>query len=143
MPEHKLVVASGGSQYDALRRIAGSASNIHFTNWVTDEELSRLMGNAVACLYISTDEDFGMSPVEAMAAEKPVVGVAAGGLLETVVPGETGILLSPRPTPSEISAAIKELSPEKAASMRTKCRQRAEAYSESRFLAVMSQLVYS
>ncbi len=52
--------------------------------------MRRWVGGARAVIYLPVDEDFGMSPVEAMAAGKPVIGVAEGGLLETVLPGETG-----------------------------------------------------
>jgi glycosyltransferase involved in cell wall biosynthesis len=47
----------------------------------------------MATLYVPHAEDFGMSPVESMSAGKPVIGVAEGGLLETMIHGETGILI--------------------------------------------------
>ncbi len=93
MPDQRLIVTSGGSQFPALRRQAADASNIIFTGWLDDDALLQLIGNAIATLYVAKDEDFRMSPVESMAAGKPVIGVAEGGLLETVLNGETGLLL--------------------------------------------------
>ncbi len=63
------------------------------------------MGGARASIYIPRDEDFGMSPVESMAAGKPVIGVAEGGLLETIVHGETGWLLPAEPSVEQIVEA--------------------------------------
>lgn len=54
------------------------------------------------------DEDFGMTPVEAMAAGKPTVAVKEGGYLETVLDGVTGLLVEPD-VPS-IVKAVKEVS---------------------------------
>lgn len=58
----------------------------------TDEELRVLYQNA-SCLVFPTIEDFGIVPVEAQAAGTPVVALAAGGALDTVVHGTTGILV--------------------------------------------------
>ncbi|MDH3360253.1 MAG: glycosyltransferase, partial [Desulfobulbaceae bacterium] len=95
MPDKRLVVTSGGPELPRLRRMAKGCPNITFTDWIDDTELYDLVGNAIATIYIPHDEDFGMSPVESMAAGKPVIGVAEGGLCESVVDGETGLLFDP------------------------------------------------
>ena len=51
-------------------------------------------------------EDFGIIPVEAQACQTPVLGPAAGGLLETVVPGESGFLYDPDATFSPQRASV-------------------------------------
>ena len=53
-------------------------------------------------------EDFGIAPVEAMAAGKPVVGFAAGGVAETVIDGVTGALFG-EPTVASLCAAIERV----------------------------------
>jgi glycosyltransferase involved in cell wall biosynthesis len=55
------------------------------------------------------DEDFGMSPVESMACGTPVIGVNDGGLKETILDGETGILIHPECKPSDIVKAVKKI----------------------------------
>lgn len=134
MPQQRLVVSSGGSELPRLQALAAGASNIHFTGWLNDEELARLMGEARASIYIPVDEDFGMSPVESMAAGKPVIGVAEGGLLETVVHGETGELLPPGFGVEDIIAAVSALDANRARTMRNACEAQAMRFSRTRFL---------
>ena len=80
-----------------LERLANKAKNIKFVGIISDTHLKDLLSRCIATIYIPIDEDFGMSPVESMAAGKPVIGVAEGGLLETIVHKETGFLLQPNP----------------------------------------------
>ena len=84
MPDKRLVVVSGGSDMAKIKRMTEDAQNIDVLGWVDDEKLCDLMGRCIATIYIPRDEDFGISPVESMAAGKPVIGVQEGGLLETV-----------------------------------------------------------
>jgi glycosyltransferase involved in cell wall biosynthesis len=88
MPEKRLVVISGGSDMPKIKKMAERVENIDVLGWVDDEKLCDLMGRCIATIYIPRDEDFGISPVESMAAGKPVIGVQEGALLETV--GEGG-----------------------------------------------------
>lgn len=141
LPDQKLVVASGGPEETKLRYLAKGAPNIHFTSWVDDATLRRLIGQAVAVIYVPRAEDFGLSPVEAMAAGKPVIGVAEGGLLETVVDGETGLLLPPDPSPKAIQDAIRWLDAEKAMAMRAACELRAQNFDTDTFLARMREIL--
>ena len=143
MPDKQLVVASGGSDLPRLRQLAGNASNIRFTGWLGEEELRQLIGNAIATLYIPRDEDFGMSPVESMAAGKPVIGVRDGGLSETVVPDETGILMEADPQIEEIIAVVESLTAVRAGEMREACEARAQLFSREVFFEKMEQLIAS
>ncbi|NDV87930.1 glycosyltransferase [Aurantimonas aggregata] len=141
MPDRQLVVASGGDELAALRRRAEDAPNITFLGWVEEDRLRRLIGEAIATIYVPVEEDFGMSPVESMAAGKPVIGVAEGGLRETIVDGETGILLPPDFQPADIADAVGRLPASRAAAMRAACEARAELFSEERFVAGMRAVV--
>ncbi|WCM92441.1 glycosyltransferase [Acidovorax sp. NCPPB 2350] len=141
MPSRQLVVVSGGTQYDMLRAKAAGAPNIRFTSWLSDASLAELVGGARASIYIPRDEDFGMSPVESMAAGKPVIGVAEGGLLETVLPGETGWLLRPEPSVDDLIGAVMSMTGDAAASMRAACESRAALFCKRTFLAKMEALV--
>jgi glycosyltransferase involved in cell wall biosynthesis len=87
------------------------------------------------------DEDFGMSPVESMAAGKPVIGVAEGGLLETVVDGETGLLLRPGFDASDVCAAVQTLTPSLAQAMRQACEARSKRFDTAHFVQRMREVL--
>jgi glycosyltransferase involved in cell wall biosynthesis len=137
LPGQRLVVVSGGPEEARIRRLAANLSNVEVRGEVPEEELRSLMGRCQGTVYVPKDEDFGMTPVESMAAGKPVIGVAQGGLLETVLHGETGLLLAPDPAPQDIAAAVLQLTPEQAAAMRPACERRAGEFAEARFLKKM------
>ena len=69
-----------------------SKGNVEFLGPVSDEELSELYKGAKAFLALSKDEDFGITPVEAMSLGVPVIAFNGGGYKETVVNNKTGIL---------------------------------------------------
>ncbi len=140
MPDKKLIVASGGSDLERLQSLATDYSNISFTGWCEDEQWQQLIGKAIATIYIPIEEDFGMSPVESMAAGKPVIGVAEGGLLETVVDGETGVLIEDVSVDAVVEA-VRFMSKDKALSMRAPCEKRAQLFRTEVFLEKMRDIV--
>jgi glycosyltransferase involved in cell wall biosynthesis len=88
----RLKVVGTGPEFSRLRaRYGGHAE---FLGRVGDHELAQLYSQALA-LVVANVEEFGIAAVEAQAAGRPVVAPAAGGTLETVVPGETGVLVPP------------------------------------------------
>jgi len=87
----KLIIAGTGEQEAQLRRLA--KSNIEFVGQVTDDDKKKLMARCRALIH-PQEEDFGITAVEAMAAGRPVIAYGAGGALETVVPGVSGILFN-------------------------------------------------
>lgn len=141
MPDKKLVVASGGSQLALIRSLAEGAPNITVLGWVDDQELAMLVGRSIACLYLPVDEDFGMSAVEAMAAGKPIIAVNEGGLLETVIDGETGSLLPVAFDINDICDAVRAMSEETALSMRAACQRRAKTFSRDHFIRRMRAIL--
>lgn len=141
MPDKRLVVISGGNEFNYLKNLASNAHNIHFLGWVNDNQLRNYIGKAIASIYIPKDEDFGMSPIESMAAGKPVIGVAEGGLLETVIPDKTGILLNPNPTPEDVRIAVNTLTPKKAFKMRNDCEIQAQLFDKTIFLNKIRELI--
>jgi glycosyltransferase involved in cell wall biosynthesis len=137
MLDRRLIVASGGPELENIRRLAAGAANIRILGWVSEAQLGELLGRAIATVYVPRDEDFGMSPVESMAAGKPVIGVAEGGVRETVLPGETGILVRSNPDVADITAAVEELTPDRALAMRKACEARARDFDTAVFLRGM------
>jgi glycosyltransferase involved in cell wall biosynthesis len=86
-------VVGEGPDRARLQALYGQADGgARFLGRVGDAELSQLYARARA-LILPNVEEFGIAAVEAQAAGRPVVAVAAGGALETVVDGETGLLV--------------------------------------------------
>jgi len=141
MPRKKLVVVSGGPELSRIRKLAAGAGNIEIMGWVDEATLNDLLGRCIATVYIPRDEDFGMSPVESMAAGKPVIGVGGGGIAESVVAGETGLLLSADPPVEEVRQAVKEMTPERALAMRGACEERAARFDTAIFIERMRTIV--
>jgi len=142
MPDKNLIVISGGSDLPKIKKMAQRASNIRILGWVTEEKLRELMGHCIATIYIPRDEDFGISPVESMAAGKPVIGVKEGGLMETIVDGETGILIPPDPDEEDIIRGVSTLTPKLALSMRRACEERAKLFDRKSFLDQIKEVLY-
>ena len=90
--ELPLKVAGSGPELKQLSAISYqlSAKHIEFLGEVSDEERINLLAGARALIVASEDEDFGITSIEAQAAGTPVIAVAAGGYLETVIEGKTG-----------------------------------------------------
>ena len=79
----RLRIAGAGPEYRRLRAMA--APNIEFLDRVPDDQLRGLYARCRAFL-LPGEEDFGMTPVEALASGKPVIALGRGGALETVPP---------------------------------------------------------
>jgi len=140
MPDKKLIVTSGGPEYQKLCLLARDAKNITFTNWIAQEKLYELVNNCIASIYIPHDEDFGISPVESMAAGKPVIGVNEGGLKETIVDQQTGALLnSSLNLEEQLITAIEILTPKRAVSLKDNCQLQAKKFSQEIFLEEMKK----
>jgi glycosyltransferase involved in cell wall biosynthesis len=84
-----LKIFGTGPEEAELKRRAGK--NIEFVGRVSDEERARLFAGAIAFIN-PQEEDFGITPVESMAAGRPVIAYRRGGALETVVDGLSGVL---------------------------------------------------
>ncbi len=91
---------------EELRAIAGK--NIQFLGEVTDLEKEDLMSRAKAFVFASEDEDFGITPVEAMSFATPVITYRSGGVIESVIEGKTGIFFD-KLTVESLDEAIKKL----------------------------------
>ncbi len=143
MPNKRLLVVSEGVDMSKIKRIAEKALNIEVLGRVGEEHLSDLIGRCIATIYIPKDEDFGMSPVESMAAGKPVIGVREGGLLESVISGETGLLVRPEPVAEDIIEAVQQMDAQTALSMRGACEAQARRFDKGVFLEKMKEILLS
>lgn len=100
-PIARAVVTGTGPDSDALKRKArdlGIENRVEFTGFASDEEVSRLYAGARAVYYAPIDEDYGYGTVEALAAARPVITTTdAGGVLEFVEDGVSGLVTAPEP----------------------------------------------
>jgi glycosyltransferase involved in cell wall biosynthesis len=97
-----LVVFGDGRDRASLQAIAGP--NITFLGRVSEERRRELFARCRAFVFPG-EEDFGITPLEAMAAGRPVIAYARGGALDSVVEGETGRFFS-EPSPAALAAAV-------------------------------------
>lgn len=84
-----LKIGGKGRDLDRLKAMAGPT--VEFLGYVPDEQLPELMAKCKAFLFPGL-EDFGITPVQAQAAGRPVIAFGGGGALDTVIPGKTGEL---------------------------------------------------
>ena len=135
MPDKNLVVIywENDPARQKIFNIANGSDNIEFITLPWNKGFTDYVWNSIATIYIPIDEDFGMSPVESMAAWKPVLWVNEWGLKESIIDWETGILISPEARVEDIIESIKTLTPEKCLSMRKNCEKRAKDFSLEEF----------
>jgi glycosyltransferase involved in cell wall biosynthesis len=98
-----LVIAGDGRDRPRLEALANS--NITFLGRVPDEDLPDLFARCRAYVLPGI-EDFGIAPVQAQAAGRPVIARRAGGALDTIVEGETGAFFD-ETTPEALAAAVR------------------------------------
>ena len=97
-----LTIVGTGPEEARLRALAGP--DVRFLGWLPEEEIRTLYRSATATLLPGT-EDFGIVPLESQACGTPVVALGDGGARETVVDGETGVLV-PEPTVEAFTAGL-------------------------------------
>jgi glycosyltransferase involved in cell wall biosynthesis len=100
-----LIVGGEGRDRAALEAIAGPT--VRFIGRVPDDQLGDLLASCRAFVFPGY-EDFGITPVEAQAAGRPVIAYAAGGALDTIVEGETGLFFHEQ-TPEALADAIRRI----------------------------------
>jgi glycosyltransferase involved in cell wall biosynthesis len=143
MPNKKLLICSTGVEENKLRKMVADCSNITLVGLVSDKQLIDLIGKCIATIYIPVDEDFGMSPVESMAAGKPVICSGHGGPTESVINKETGYFISEDNPEDSLITCINKLDASRAQSMKTACEDRAHFFSEEKFHHKIRQFVLS
>ncbi len=131
----KLLVYGSGRDAAALARLAGPT--VTFLGRVGWDELTCLMQNCRAFIFPGL-EDFGIAPVEAQAAGRPVIAYRGGGALDTVLPGQTGEFFGEQTVPA-LTAVLETFDPityDPAA-----CRANAERFATGRFVAELTAYI--
>ena len=128
-----------------LRQAAGKT--VEFVGEVTQAEKYRLMAGAKAFIFPSEDEDFGITPVEAMACGTPVIAHRSGGVMETIIEGKTGMFFDELKVDSLVKA-IKQFNNLSAGRQGMKfnpedCIKQAKKFSKERFIYKIRDFVNS
>ncbi len=133
----RLVVAGDGRMREECERLAGP--NTTFVGRVSDEDLRSLFRRCAAALMPGV-EDFGIVPVEAQACGAPVIATGAGGALDSVLPGRTGVLVPADPARLEENwvEALRDFDP--TGYRADAIRAHAENFSRQRFRAAMREV---
>jgi len=142
MPDQNLIIAGGFSKGDHAQKytkqlLRNLPDNVSVLGEIPEEELINLYAHCKGLVCTALNEDFGLTPLEAMASGKPVVAVNEGGFCETVTE-DTGRLVNPDPL--AIINAVHEVSraPE---SFQKACRAQAKKFDISVFTEKMKAVV--
>ena len=88
-----LKIVGNGPEQPRLERAAGAAGHpVEFLGRLSNDQVRDLYRRA-AVVLLPGEEDFGIVPLEAQACGRPVVALGRGGAAETVVAGQTGVLV--------------------------------------------------
>lgn len=140
------IAGAAAGYYSGHKELAAAApKNVEFLGKVSDEELVQLYSEAKAFLALATDEDFGITPVEAMMCGTPVIAYYGGGFKETVIDGKTGIFIK-ESTVEALGKAVKHLEAlrkSEGSRLASQCRAQAAKFSKERFMQQMRSFVSS
>ena len=102
MTDKRLLVIGEGPDEQKIKSKA--AVNVEFLGYQSDEKLKEYMQKAKAFVF-AAEEDFGIMVVEALSSGTPVIAFNKGGVKDTVIDGETGVLFNEQ-TPESIKDAV-------------------------------------
>lgn len=141
LPEENLVIV--GSYEDAKHFIKTKKKidsikpdNVKIIHWVEDSELEELYSTCKGFITTAKDEDFGMTPVEAMAAGKPVIAGNEGGYKESIIHRKTGILIDDIDE-KKLANAVSDMSKElkkNPSKYKKNCQKRAKDFDVKNFI---------
>jgi glycosyltransferase involved in cell wall biosynthesis len=130
-----LRIVGAGRDERRLRRLAGS--NVEFLGWLPDDEVRAQLAGCRALIFPG-EEDFGLAPIEAQAAGRPVIAYGAGGALSSVVEGVTGLFFGQQ-SPESLADAVARYRDEQFDPQ--VIRQHAESFDTGRFLDDLQRFI--
>ncbi len=144
LPNERLKIVGGSAEGDHskgyMSKLGEVPPNVELLGQISQEELTDLYARCKGFIATAVDEDFGMTPVEAMASGKVTLATDEGGFRETIVHGETGWLLPP--DRDAFVEKIKAVTPDGLLTMREACLQRSMLFDEVAFISKMRKYIW-
>lgn len=142
LEKNYLCIIGEGSQKKELEILSGDAKNIIFTGAKYGDELVSLVQNSLGLIFPG-EEDFGIVPIEVMAAGRPVFALRRWGLTETVVDGKTGAFFDD-PKGSDFVEKFRVFHMKNIAWKYNPkdCKQQAEKYDREVFVKKIQHIIY-
>ena len=100
----KLLIIGTGPDLKRLKAAAGP--EVNFLGRLPDAEVTRYAASCKALIFPG-EEDFGMTPLELAAAGRPTIAFKAGGAVETIIDGVTGVFFESQETSSVVDAILR------------------------------------
>lgn len=143
MPDKNIIIIYGKNdpQKQEIFNQASGAKNIQFKTFENNIGFYDCIAESIAGICVPMDEDFWMTPVESMAAGKPMIGVNEWGIKESIIDGETGFLIPEGAPVDSIINAVEKMTPDLAISMKIACEQRAKEFSLDQFDKRLKDLI--
>lgn len=142
LPKERLILVGGHAAGDRSEKYIHRLDpppNVRLLGPIPEERLVDLYSRCRGLVTTAMDEDFGITPVEAMASGKCVLATDEGGYRETVLDGKTGFLLPS--DPDAFAHRIRQLAESDLLGMRDACITRARAFDEEIFVQKMRALI--
>lgn len=133
----KLVIIGDGAHRESLRALAGPT--IELKGRLSDHEVKEYLQGAKALIFPG-EEDFGITPVEAMACGKPVIAYKKGGVTESVIDGITGLFFEEQTVESLENAVTRFYETQHSFDPEI-IHERAEEFSRQSFRTQMRQII--
>ena len=126
---YELVVIGDGPDMPRLKKMAGK--NVKLVGHKTDEEVAEYYRDCKAFI-MPQEEDFGLTPLEAMSFGKPVLALRKGGALETITEGLHGEFFDD-PIPEALADGVRRLNDNYSSYKRMEILYQAQKFSRDRF----------
>ncbi|MDI6916161.1 MAG: glycosyltransferase [Thermoplasmatales archaeon] len=142
LPDEKLKIVGWYGKGDEAEKYVNKLripKNVELLGEIDEKELTKLYAECKGHITTAQDEDFGMTPLEAMASGKITLAANEGGYRETIMDGKTGWLL-----PANVDAfvnKIKKIGINELEKMKDECINRAKKFDEKKFMEKMSSLI--
>jgi glycosyltransferase involved in cell wall biosynthesis len=134
-----LLIIGTGPERKSLEEKISKNKKIKFLGFVPDEKLPHYYQSCKAFI-MPQEEDFGITPIEAMFFGKPVLALRKGGAVETIIESKTGEFFDD-PIPEALADGVRRLNENYANYDTQKIKSQAQKFSAERFREEMSKIV--